>query len=202
MCRSVGLLLLGLGLCAACGCASVGAGRSTKLTERASWGRNRAEKQSIAKEDDSAVVSFRPPRRDPETPADPKDSSFPGHSTELSLIASNSPDREPLVTRAGYEDESPRTLKSRTDSAELESGVIDAHYRSDRDASDNPIQLQGLQAISEPTESEEPWGIDEWAKRPKQAEVQQADLESDTTSISLTSHQANQPPSPWQAELD
>jgi hypothetical protein len=202
MFRSVGLLVLGLGLCAACGCASVGAGRSTKLTERASWGRSRVEKESVTKNDKSAVVSFRAPRRDPETPADSKDSSFPGHSAELPLVSSGSSDRESLVTRAGYEDESPRTLNSKTDSVEFESGVIDAHYRSDRDASDNPIQLQGLQAISESMDAEDPGGIDEWAQRPKDAPVQQADLDSHVTGVSLTSHQANPPPSPWQAELD
>ena len=202
MFRSVGLLLLGLGLCAACGCASVGAGRATKLSERTPWGRSRVGKESVTKNDDSAVVSFRAPRRDPETAADSKETSFSGHSAEHPTVTANGPDRETLVTRAGYEDETRRTLKSKTDSIEFESGVIDAHYRSDRNASDNPIQLQGLQAISEPTESEEPWGIDEWSKRPKQAEVQQVNLEPDPTSIGLTSHHANQPPSPWQAELD
>lgn len=199
MFRSVGPLLLGLGLCAACGCASVGAGRSTQLTERASWGRNRAEKQASPKRDES-VVSFRAPRRDPETDADSTDSSFSGHAPELPLVSASRSTEE--FSKAGFETDSPRTLNSTADPLDSESGVIDAHYRSDRDASDNPIQLQGLQAMAEPSDGAMPEANSDWPRRSQQTEVPQADLDADTTGISQTSHHAVAAPSPWQAELD
>lgn len=180
-------LVCGLSVFVASGCASVGI-RSPKLGDRTPSIRSRDSKLAESDRSDQ-VVSFRPPNRSVATEADPHEDGFSGHAPSLPSISSARPDRRPTaeITSAGYDDEDPH-------------GVIDAHYRSDRDASDNPIQLQGLQTIADPSTDQSSHGGLDWAQHPHHTDAQQS--EPNTNGITFTSHQAGQASSAWQAELN
>ena len=136
MFRSVGPLLLGLGLCVASGCTLVGGGRSLNLVERF---RNRASQKAVDEEDTTAIVSLRPSQRDREAPTSvTDDADFTGHSPRFLHEINNT---SSSVLTAGRNVEHGVT----------ERAVIDAQFRSDRDSLDNPVELQGLQVIDPAT---------------------------------------------------
>jgi hypothetical protein len=181
MIRSVSPLLLGLGLCAASGCASVGVGRGFGLADRMPWNRGATKATAEAGVDDAespARVAFRAPRRDPRQAAiaEPGNSTFTGHSSvrppaaiteSPPSLASHGDDGLPVI-RAGQRTGSSITTTGGNELADdsFEGGtasrVIYSHYRSDRDGMnnrvgrDNPVQLQGLQVVdpSEATQSD------------------------------------------------
>ena len=174
MMRSVGPLLIGLGLCLVSGCASVGVGRSTNLADRF-WGKRAGTvPEPIRTRTDAAgTVSFRAPIRAPKQsmPADVS-SSFAGHSPE-----GQSPDRQvpsglDKASSSGIQAKSldgvtqtvGRTGEPISDSTT--SSLVDAHYRSDRNGSENAVKLQGLQvaesprAVPDPSAASGPWQAD------------------------------------------
>lgn len=201
MVRSVSPLLLGLGLCVASGCASAGIGRGISLTERRPFaGADSKTQANVDPTDSQEIVAFRPPKRDPEaTPAQP-DVPFIGHSAEILSPGSTEMhgpgEEQSRVVSAGY-DEPPNRLNDTggeiTDPA-TNSGVIDALYRSDRDGSVNPVQLQGLQVIAP---SEEPGQPDAWNNRPV-AQSSIFDVDRLVTPASVQGRQQG----PWQEDLE
>ena len=206
MFRSVCPLLLGLGLCVASGCASLGTGRGISMTERRPVaGVNPKTPANNDPRDPQGIVAFRPPKsnqHDTET----EDQAFVGHSAVgLSAGSSGSKktdgDRSSVVS-AAYEAEPPSRL-TRTDGengeAIITAGVTDALYRSDRDGSDNPVQLQGLQVISPVDDVETPSRQPEvWSNRPV---VAQSTMFGSDSRVTPASAQAR-PPGPWQDEVE
>ena len=216
MIRSVGPLLLGLGLCVASGCASAGAGRGFHLADRMPWSRSRAAATASSVDVNGAAstghVKFRTPQREPRSApiANRGDTSFTGHSPDLnqaSRSATSGAETGSPIIRAGHQAEPSETLSNSDDGSgnakdgATASRVIDAQFRSDRDDADNPVQLQGLQAIDasgEPTQ----------ALRPNVASpVSSAEL--DTTGAVPERHvqiagaqDSVVSPGPWQSDLD
>jgi len=195
MTRSVSPLLLGLAICMAFGCASAGTNRRADLADR-SLSRQPGDKKlgSNSSAADSGIVSFRPPRRqapddapsmaqvEPESEAMP----FSGHSgqrlPDVSAARTAKTWDEP-VTQAAHQAE-PDLLEKGDDSHSgsgtevTASKVIDAHFRSDRDTAENPVQLQGLL-------------VDGMSATP--GELPQRDS---------VEHHATVAVSPWQSELE
>lgn len=194
-------LVCGLSLFVASGCASVG-GRSPKLADRTPSLRSRDTKLAESDRSDQ-VVSFRPPSRSSAAATDSQEESFSGHTAALPTASPAGLDQRQAakVAQAGYEDRSQATVKSTIDdSDDPRAGVIDAHYRSDRDAADNPIQLQGLQTITDPSDDQTSHGGLDWEQHPHQTGAHQT--EPTANGITFTSHQAHQASSPWQADLN
>ncbi len=143
------------------------------------WNREKPESSTANSEEKSAIRSFRPPRRDVAEYPIPAESDFTGHVPDLARgLKSGS-----SVVTAGNEAEAD----------DITSGVRDAQFRSDRDITDNPIELQGLQVAElEPTETD-------------RSKFQQASNDvwgQPDDGIELTSAQSNKAPGPWQAELE
>lgn len=136
MYRTVGPLLIGLGLCIASGCTLVGGPRGLNLAERGFWKREASKKTAGEADETSAIVSFRPPsRHEPPTASIPAESDFTGHVPRI-VADQNTPD-SPVVSAA---------LETTQENA---GDVRDAQFRSDRDSVANPVELQGLQ-LTEP----------------------------------------------------
>jgi hypothetical protein len=190
-------LVCGLSLFVASGCASVG-GRNPKLADRTPSIRSRDTKPADTDRSDT-VVSFRPPRRSVAAETDPQEDSFSGHAPVLPSISSARSDRRQTaeIAPAGFDD---RMRQTSTSDDEEPTGVIDAHYRSDRDEIDNPIQLQGLQTIADSSTDQPSHGGLDWAQHQHLTDAQQS--EPTTNGITFTSHQAGQTSSAWQAELN
>ena len=171
------LLWLGLGLCAASGCALSAPSRTgsvetrmSRLDER-SMAATRAVRGNASRGPESrGIVSFRTPQRQEsslhESPLDERASqggpviaaspSRRDEGRETLLFGGHSSDQQTgeieggassLVTQAVAWTEEQRPDQ---DSG---SGLRTANYRSDQDASDNPIELQGFEAIA-PSASE------------------------------------------------
>lgn len=155
-----------------------GGARGFNLAGR-DWNRQKPEKSAADSEETSAIVSFRPPRRDVVDTAIPAESDFTGHVPEIAKGINTSSS----VVTAGNE-------VPADDSA---GGVRDAQFRSDRDSTDNPVELQGLQVAElEPAEigRSTPLGArnDDWGQS--------------LDGIQLTAAQGVKSPGPWQAELE
>ena len=216
--RCVGpLLLLGLGLCAASGCASSGPSRMSGLAQRMPWmGEKSSRSESSRKGRDSqGIVSFRAPNQRAKESSE-KPAVTPGPARRERLASAATSNREPIgrstpvsdstpspsfaqdvvgsgallgghssdraadlprddlsrqrsagasgnsnVTLAGHihdtdaSQSSPRgvvpaiaqTIEPLSDDEASASNVTTANYRSDRDALDNSVQLQGFEAL-------------------------------------------------------
>lgn len=143
MVRWVAPLLLGLGVCAITGCASPG----TRFNlARMSWTPNRPTHQEPANLiEPTETVAFRAPRRDPIPVAGLAEaSSFTGHSSNL---LEKSDPRESAIKPVGHQFGGAANDRDRGWTGDRQ--ITDAGYRSDRDATDNPIQLQGIVADQE-----------------------------------------------------
>lgn len=274
--RFVGpLLLLGLGLCAASGCASSGSNRVSGFAQRMPWaGDKTSESESSRREQDSqGVVSFRAPtRRAKENSEKPvvtpgasrreimasakasengptgrntgktrvsdstKVASVAHDETEASsLLAGHSSDRfaglqervsqtprpasvrlppsASAVTLAAHEQPAlAQTIEPLPGEEAAPSNVTTANYRSDRDGIDNPVQLQGFEAIApaaSATTTANPNEPPLWANRPAAKPVSpaagQASISSKSGSrIQPVNAQAIPvvPTGPWQLELE
>ncbi len=274
--RFVGpLLLLGLGLCAASGCASSGPSRMSGLAQRMPWTSEKvARSESSRQEQDSrGVVSFRAPtRRAKETSEQPV--VTPGPSRREIMASAASSEREPIarsagatrvtdstntssvardeaklspllaghssdrwadpqdrlsqtprpastslprspsaVTQAGHEQLAlAQTFEPLPGEAATPSSVTTANYRSDRDALDNPVQLQGFEAIAPLTNATTTGSSNEpppWANRPASNPVSPAVGQVNVSSklggrVQPVNAQAAPvvPPGPWQAEIE
>ena len=269
--RFVGpLLLLGLGLCAASGCASSGPGRMSDLVQRRPWA---GEKSSHNEQDSQGVVSFHaPPRREMETSEKPvvtpgssrreilasaatSKREPVGHnigsprvtdSTEVRSVAraevgsstllaghssdrladlqagtsqiprhasASSPQSSSAVMRAGHEQLAlAQTIEPPPGEGAAASNVMTANYRSDRDALDNPVELQGFEAIAPNPNATTTVSTNEpplWANRPAAKQPGPA-----TGKVSIPSKSASRvqpvnaqaapvvPPGPWQADIE
>ena len=231
--RFVGpLLLLGLGLCAASGCALSGPSRMSGFAQRMPWASEKsASSESSRQEQDSqGIVSFRAPSRrakdasespaatpgssrrkmlasastsEPESTGRSVGSTQGSASTQASsvardevgsssLLAGHSPDRlgspqevflqttrptsaslprsTSAVALAGHEQPAfAQTIESLPGEEATSSNVTTANCRSDRDVLDNPVQLQGFEAVApvaNATTTANPNEPPLWANRP------------------------------------
>ena len=176
------LLWLGLGLCAASGCALSApnpAGsietRMSRLDERAAAGtqvargktsRNEVElRETRSSPESRGLVSFRSPTRPEsslhESPLDERSVQsepviaagpsrreedratplFGGHSSDPQFAEMGSGTQSPVTQAVAWTEEQPSDQVA-------DSGLRTANYRSDRDASDNPVELQGFERIA------------------------------------------------------
>ena len=221
MIRSVGPLLFGLGLCAASGCASVGAGRGMNTADRIPPNRSSVPKRSseIAARRSKQIeptgsVTFRSPTR-PSGAAPPSDSNgslFVGHAPELhdksTVATSPRQGGDSSVIRAGHQLDSANAVIqadvwTEDSPADGEPKVVDAHYRSDRDGSGNPVQLQGLQVV-ESTSNERAGQTNPWAEH----QTSRPNVASEFSTIRggpvqpVNAQSPADPSGPWQADLD
>ncbi len=182
MIRCVGpLLWLGLGLCAASGCAlsalNPAGSIESRLDERAAAGtqavRDKTSRDEVelretrSSPESRGVVSFRSPKRREsslhESPLEERSSQngpgiaaglspreedratpiFGGHSFDQQFAEIVSGTQSPVTQAVAW------TEEQRSDRI-ADSGLRTANYRSDRDASDNPVELQGFEAIAPP----------------------------------------------------
>ena len=269
--RFVGpLLLLGLGLCAASGCASSGPSRISGLAQRMPWV---GEKPLRQEQNSQESISFRAPtrrakeasekaavapgstRREILASADTSDPMpsgrsagsaqmtdstqassvahgetrlgplFAGHSSDRLADPQESPSQTPrpasaslprsnsAVVLAGHEQLAfAQTIEPLPGDEAAPSNVTTANYRSDRDALDNPVQLQGFEAIApvaNATTTANPNEPPPWANRPAAKPVSPA-----AGQISISSKLSGRaqsvsaqaapvvPPGPWQAEIE
>jgi len=274
--RFVGpLLLLGLGLCAASGCALSGPSRMSGLAQRMPWASEKSARSESSRQerDSQGIVSFRTPtrrtkesaekpfaspgpsRREVLTSAATSEPESTGHSAgstrvtdstkppsvardevgSNSLLAGHSSDRlatlqervsqtprpasvslprsPSAVVQAGHEQRAfAETIEPLPGEAVTSSNVTTANYRSDRDALDNPVELQGFESIA-PTpnattaanSNEPPLWANRPAAKPVSTAVGQVHLSSKSGGrVQQVSTQAAPvvSPGPWQVEIE
>ncbi|RLS46800.1 MAG: hypothetical protein DWH84_01245 [Planctomycetota bacterium] len=84
---------------------------------------------------------------------------FGGHSTDQPAAELESGARSPITQAVAW------TEEQRPDQT-ANSGLRTANYRSDQDASDNPVELQGFEAIAPPASSTIANELPMWSSRP------------------------------------
>jgi len=216
MIRSVSSAVLALILCVASGCAAggAGAGRRINMTDRGTWHRGDSKTHaSVGKSDSAGVATFKESDLELGGLTDSRESSFAGHSADqLSQSTSRRQPGEAMdseIVPAGHQQESTaradQAIRWSDDSGDSpSSNVTDAHYRSDRDGVDNPVELQGLQVI-EPQgfgDGEQLAGQRAGSALPTTTEVMRPDAELNARNLSLTSSSHSVPAGPWQADLE
>jgi hypothetical protein len=247
--RIVGpLLLLGLGLCAASGCALPGADRMSGLAQRKPWSDEKPSRSKATGKDPESqgIVSFRRPTRAADSTE--LSSTTPGELTTSPLLAGHSSDRsadrpqvslpkprsagaslarnDSIVTLDGHiQEESssdspardivPVTAQSIEPLPDERVGPLEvttANYRSDRNAIDNPIQLQGFEPIvplASAATTANPNEPPLWEHRPAAKSASPAAGQVSISSqpmgrVQPVSTQAALvvPPGPWQADFE
>lgn len=224
------LLLLGLGLCAASGCALSGPNRISGLAQRLPWGGDVTPRQEPAAQES---LSFRAPARrvqeDSELPAVTAGSSvargeasssplLAGHSTDrvadprersspsLRLASSSMPRSNLGVVPAGHEQLAlAQTIEPLAGEVAAPSRVMTANYRSDRDALDAPVQLQGfepIEPVANATTAANPNELPLWANRPVAKPVSPTSKSVGQVQPVSAQVESVVPPGPWQADLE
>lgn len=173
-------IAIGLGLCFIAGCAMGTTGRFPSVADRGGWLRRpAAESHPGPRTESSPGVEFRAPERNKITTEHfDQESSFAGHLPDQMPDEQDRPKADVgggSVTNATYAEPSKNETSQADWTAESPSDnvkVVDAHYRSDRDGSTNPIQLQGLQVDDSEATEELPL----WAHRPVTTQVKRPDI--------------------------
>lgn len=213
MIRSVSSLALTLLLCVASGCVVGGSGvsRRINLSDRSTWPRGTSKAQAkVDQADSTGVATFKDLEPDSNGSEASRGASFAGHSAEQ-LSQSTTPRRsgdngDSAVLPAGHQRESAvkadQAIRWSDDSADP--NVTDAHFRSDRDGSDNPVELQGLQVIEQldlgDTGNQKSLSVE--SARPTPAQIMRPDVDAASRDLPSTNPTTPVPTGPWQAELE
>lgn len=213
MIRSVCSLVLTLLLCAASGCVAGGSGvsRRINLSDRSVWPNGASKTQAkVDKADSTGVATFKDLDRDSNSFGASGDSSFAGHvADQLSQTTTGKRSGEKGgsgVVPADFQQESaPKADQAiRWSDEPADPNVTDAHFRSDRDGTDNPVELQGLQIVEPPDvgggENLVSPSVD--SARANAAQALRPSLDAGARSLTSANHTAAATTGPWQAELE
>lgn len=185
--------------------------RRINLSDRSAWPRGTSKAQAkVDKADSTGLATFKGLESDSNGSGASRETSFSGHSAEQ-LSQSTTPMRsgdnvDTEVVPAGHQLEpttkADQAIRWSDDSADPH--VTDAHFRSDRDGSDNPVELQGLQVV-EPLDLGDSDNLklqSVESTRPTPAQVMRPDVDVASRSLPLTNPPTSNSTGPWQAELE
>lgn len=173
-------------------------------------GRTSKALAKVDKSDSTGLATFKDPERDSNDSNSPGESSFAGHAAEQ-LSQSASPKRsgdntDSGVVPADYQQQPAAKADQaiRWSDEPADPNVTDAHFRSDRDGSDNPVELQGLQIVEPPNvvagENLASQSVD--ATRMNVAQVLRPNVDAASSTLSSMNPATSIPAGPWQVDLE